>query len=119
MARIAVAATAPFGADVLERLAQQHDVALLFTRPDKPRGRGRNLQPTSAKEVAERLGIPLDPDRNFHTVAGLVLAKFGPIPEVGECDEIHGWRFEVVDLDGRRIDKLLVSRIAPTHRVRA
>ncbi len=59
MPRIAVAATAPFGADVLERLARQHDVALLLTRPDKPRGRGRKLAPTPAKEVAERLGIPV------------------------------------------------------------
>ncbi len=57
MARIAVAATAPFGADVLERLAGRHDVALLLTRPDKPRGRGRKVAPTAAKEVAERLGI--------------------------------------------------------------
>jgi methionyl-tRNA formyltransferase len=59
VARIAVAATAPFGADVLERLAQRHDVALLLTRPDKRRGRGRKLAPTPAKEVAERLGIPV------------------------------------------------------------
>ena len=57
MPRIAVAATAPFGADVLERLAQKHEVALLLTRPDKPRGRGRRLQATPAKAVAERLGI--------------------------------------------------------------
>jgi methionyl-tRNA formyltransferase len=57
--RIAVAATAPFGADVLERLAGSHDVALLLTRPDKPRGRGRKLAPTPAKETAERLGIPV------------------------------------------------------------
>jgi methionyl-tRNA formyltransferase len=56
---IAVAATAPFGADVLERLARQHDVALLLTRPDKPRGRGRKVAPTPAKAVAERLGIPV------------------------------------------------------------
>jgi methionyl-tRNA formyltransferase len=59
VARIAVAATAPFGADVLERLVRQHDVALLLTRPDKPRGRGRKLAPTPAKEVADRLGIPV------------------------------------------------------------
>jgi methionyl-tRNA formyltransferase len=59
MARIAVAATAPFGADILERLAAEHDVALLLTRPDKPRGRGRRLAPTVAKETAERLGIPV------------------------------------------------------------
>ena len=54
---MSVAATAPFGADVLERLARHHDVALLLTRPDRPRGRGRTLQPTPAKAVAERLGI--------------------------------------------------------------
>ena len=59
MARIAVAATARFGADVLERLARKHEVALLLTRPDRPRGRGRRVAPTAAKEVAERLGIPV------------------------------------------------------------
>jgi methionyl-tRNA formyltransferase len=60
VASLTVAATAPFGADVLERLAQHHDVELLLTRPDKPRGRGRTLQPTPAKEVAERLGIRVE-----------------------------------------------------------
>src|SRR5690349_17260986 len=62
--RLAVAATAPFGADVLARLAQRHDVALLLTRPDKPRGRGRRLTPTPAKETAQELGIAiLEPAR--------------------------------------------------------
>jgi methionyl-tRNA formyltransferase len=62
--RIAVAATAPFGADVLERLAARHDVAALLTRPDSPAGRGRKLAPPPAKAVAERLGIPvLQPKR--------------------------------------------------------
>jgi methionyl-tRNA formyltransferase len=64
MARIAVAATAPLGADVLERLAARHEVAVLLTRPDAPAGRGRRLAPPPAKEVAERLGIPvLQPER--------------------------------------------------------
>jgi len=57
VARLTVAATAPFGADVLERLAARHDVELLLTRPDKPRGRGRSVQPTPAKIAAEQLGI--------------------------------------------------------------
>ncbi|MES1247880.1 MAG: methionyl-tRNA formyltransferase [Actinomycetota bacterium] len=57
--RLAVAATAPFGADVLERLAHDHEIALLLTRPDKPRGRGRTLQSPPAKQVADRLGIPV------------------------------------------------------------
>ena len=64
MARIAVAATAPFGADLLERLASGHDVAALLTRPDAPAGRGRRLTAPPTKLVAERLGIPvLQPER--------------------------------------------------------
>jgi methionyl-tRNA formyltransferase len=85
--RIAVAATAPFGADVLERLAEHHDVALLLTRPDAPRGRGRKLAPPPAKEVAERLGIPVEqPVRLDETVElpvdTVVVAAYGLlIPE--------------------------------------
>ena len=87
MAKIAVAATAPFGADVLERLARRHEIALLLTRPDKPRGRGRTLPPTAAKEVAERLGIPVQqPARLDDTVEipadTVVVAAYGLlIPE--------------------------------------
>jgi methionyl-tRNA formyltransferase len=56
---VGVAATAPLGADVLERLAATHEIAFLLTRPDAPRGRGRKLAPTPAKAAAERLGIPV------------------------------------------------------------
>jgi methionyl-tRNA formyltransferase len=57
--RIGVAATAPLGADVLERLAVTHDIAFLLTRPDAPQGRGRRVAAPPAKESAERLGIPV------------------------------------------------------------
>ncbi len=64
MTRIAVAATAPFGADVLQRLAAHHEVSALLTRPDARQGRGRRVAPPPSKIVAERLGIPvLQPDR--------------------------------------------------------
>jgi methionyl-tRNA formyltransferase len=64
LARIAVAATAPFGAEVLERLAAHHDVAAVLTRPDAPAGRGRRPTAPPAKVVAERLGLPvLQPER--------------------------------------------------------
>jgi methionyl-tRNA formyltransferase len=64
VARIAVAATAPLGADVLERLAAHHDVACLLTRPDARAGRGRRVAAPPAKTVADRLGIPvLQPER--------------------------------------------------------
>ena len=62
--KLVVAATAPFGADVLERLAARHDVAALLTRPDRPAGRGRKVAAPPAKLAAERLGIPvLQPER--------------------------------------------------------
>jgi methionyl-tRNA formyltransferase len=57
--RVAVAASAPLGADVLERLARSHDVVQLLTRPDRRRGRGQRLASTPAKEAAERLDIPV------------------------------------------------------------
>jgi methionyl-tRNA formyltransferase len=62
--RLAVAATAPIGADVLRRLAERHDVAYLLTRPDRPRGRGRQLGAPPAKVVADELGIEVrQPER--------------------------------------------------------
>lgn len=61
-------------------------------------------------EFVDLLSIEIDPDREYQTVAGLVLDKFGHLPEEGELLDIHGWNVEVVDMDGRRIDKLLVSR---------
>lgn len=61
---LAVAATAPFGADVLERIAAKHEVSCVLTRPDAPAGRGRKLVAPPAKVAAERLGIRvLQPER--------------------------------------------------------
>lgn len=57
--KIGVAATAPLGADVLERLAEHHDIAWLLTRPDAPQGRGRKLGAPPAKLIADELGIPV------------------------------------------------------------
>ena len=62
-----------------------------------------------ADGLAERIGIDLPEDRDYATVAGLALAAFRHLPAEGESFVEQGWRFEVVDLDGRRIDKLLVS----------
>jgi len=56
---IAVAASAAFGADVLERLAAERDIAYLLSRPDRPRGRGRKPGATPASQTASRLGIPV------------------------------------------------------------
>jgi len=69
--RIAVAATGELGADVLERLATEHDVVQLFTRPDKPRGRGRKVGAPPAKQVAERLGIPFEQPARLDSSVGI------------------------------------------------
>lgn len=61
-------------------------------------------------EFAHRIGIALEAERGFETVAGLVLDRAGELPAVGDHVEVGGWILEVVDIDGRRIDKLLVRR---------
>ncbi|SFP68386.1 hemolysin family protein [Sphingomonas rubra] len=62
-----------------------------------------------ADVLAERLEIELPEDRDYATVAGLALSVLKRLPAEGESFVEQGWRFEIVDLDGRRIDKLLVS----------
>jgi len=65
---------------------------------------------TPADEVADHLGFRL-PQGDFETMAGLILHAMRRLPATGEQVEISGWRFEVVDLDGRRIDKVMATRI--------
>jgi len=63
----------------------------------------------AADALAERLGIDLPEPREFATAAGYVLYTLKRLPVEGEHFTEQGWRFEVVDMDGRKIDKLLVS----------
>jgi putative hemolysin len=61
-------------------------------------------------ELKSRLEIkelPSEDRGRYNTLAGLLLFVLGQLPQTGELIEIEGWRFEVVDLDGRRIDKVL------------
>jgi putative hemolysin len=64
-------------------------------------------------ELRELIGqrLPHLDDHDYHTAAGMAIAHFGRIPNTGEFFEWSGWRIEVVDLDGPRIDKLLLVRI--------
>jgi methionyl-tRNA formyltransferase len=91
VARFAVAATAAFGADVLTRLARRHEIAYLLTRPNRPRGRGRRLAPPPAKEVAERLGIPVRQPERLETdfapqVDTLVVVAYGQLVPRGALE---------------------------------
>lgn len=69
-----------------------------------------------ADEMADMLEIALPPDRSYATVAGLVTSRLQHLPEVGESADYQGWRLEVVDLDGRRIDKVLAIKLPNTRR---
>ena len=67
----------------------------------------------SAPDAFERLGLGKLPQGDYHTVAGFALARLGHLPEPGESFEFEGWRFEIIDLDGRRIDKILAMPPKP------
>ena len=64
----------------------------------------------SADILGDRIGVNVPGERDYSTVAGFALSVLKTIPETGEVFKFDGFRFEVVDMDGRKIDKLLVSR---------
>lgn len=65
----------------------------------------------AADVLAERIGMTLPEDRDYATAAGFVLEMLKHIPETGESFVAEDYRFEVVDMDGRKIDKLLVAGV--------
>lgn len=106
-------------ADVLEAIAGAFRSDTAGEEPDAvERDDGSWLLSGSmpADEMADRIGLVLPATRDYETVAGLVLGVLKHIPGIGEWFEYRGWRFEIVDLDGRRIDKVLASRIVAKRR---
>jgi putative hemolysin len=63
----------------------------------------------SADALGDQLGVPLPEDRDYATVAGFALSVLKHIPETGERFSYRNWRFEIVDMDGRKIDKLIAE----------
>ncbi len=68
-------------------------------------------------ELSELLGIAGARAGDYHTAAGLVLSAMRRLPEAGDAVDVAGWRLEVIDMDGRRIDKIMATRLAPAHRI--
>ena len=63
-------------------------------------------------ELAPQLGLPpQDEDADYHTVAGLIMEELQSIPEVGESIEFYGWRFEVLEKEGQRIERVKISKL--------
>ena len=63
------------------------------------------------EEILEMDTTPEEESGRYHTVSGFVMTRLGGIPAVGQHFEWKGFRFEVMDMDGRRVDKVLISRV--------
>ena len=80
------------------------------------RGRSARTAPGSSTAACRSrprrasLGVEDMSSDDYVTLAGMIIEELGHIPEPGEHVTLHGWCFEVVDLDGRRIDKVLARR---------
>jgi putative hemolysin len=70
----------------------------------------------SADLLEDRLGLQLPAERDYSTVAGYALSILKHIPDTGETFTNDGWKFEVIDMDGRKIDKLLAIRLKRQRR---
>ncbi len=64
----------------------------------------------NAELLSDRLGINIPEDRDYSTAAGFALSVLKHLPDTGESFRHDGWSFEIVDMDGRKIDKLIASR---------
>ena len=89
-----------------------HDIEVGEEPPLVERGDGSWLVSgaASADVLPDRLGIRLPDERDYSTVAGFALSVLKHLPETGESFKHDGWSFEIVDMDGRKIDKLIASR---------
>lgn len=105
-------------ADILEAIvgAFRTDEGLIEDAVQREDGSWLISGSMPADEMAELLAIPIPQSRSYQTAAGFVLAEVGHLPQVGESFDASGWRFEIVDLDGRRIDKILAKRISAGRR---
>ncbi|WP_295813211.1 hemolysin family protein [uncultured Nitratireductor sp.] len=64
-----------------------------------------------ADEMADHLGFTLSAERSYTTLAGFLLNEFTHLPRTGETIDAMGWRFEIMDLDNRRIDRVLATKL--------
>jgi putative hemolysin len=69
------------------------------------------LQIDDLKEVLKLSTLPHEESGSYQTLGGLVMMQVGRVPVTGDVFEVEGHRFEVVDMDGKRVDKVLVSKV--------
>ena len=68
---------------------------------------------TELKDRLDLKELPEEDRGRYNTLAGMIMLLLGRLPRTADAVVWDGWRFEVVDLDGKRVDKVLVSRTEP------
>jgi putative hemolysin len=85
--------------------------AMVVTRDDGSMLVDGSLPVDDLRELLGGGALPGEDEHDYHTAAGMTIAWFGRIPNTGEHFDWDDWRIEIVDLDGPRVDKLLVQRL--------
>lgn len=106
--------------DVLEAIAgqfkpEESDDAWAVQREDGSWLLDGMIPVPELKDELELKEVPQEKQSRYNTLAGMIMWMTGHLPRTGDIVEWEGWRFEVVDLDGRRIDKVLVTRLPETE----
>jgi putative hemolysin len=94
----------------LQAAENTDDAPLVTTRNDGSLLVDGSLPNDDLRELLGGVALPGD-ENDYNTVAGMVIERFGRIPQTGEYFDWSGWRIEIVDLDGARIDKLLLQKL--------
>jgi putative hemolysin len=94
----------------LQAAENTDDAPLVTVRNDGSLLVDGSLPNDDLRELLGGVALPGDED-DYNTVAGMVIERFGRIPQTGEYFDWVGWRIEIVDLDGARIDKLLLQKL--------
>lgn len=95
----------------LQAVENSDEDALVVTRADGSLLIDGSLSLEELREVLGGAELPDDQEGDYHTLAGMCIHYFGRIPHAGEYFDWAGWRIEIVDLDGARVDKLLLRRL--------
>ena len=95
---------------IIGEFQEEEGAEMAFTRRDDGSFLVAGWMPVD--EFADKIGVPIPKDPPYETVAGYVLSELNHLPAVGESFTREPWRFEVLDLDGRRIDKVLVAKVS-------
>ncbi|CBN87023.1 MULTISPECIES: TerC family protein [Neisseria] len=103
--------------DLLEAIAG--DFPEEFEREEEPAVQGNPDESLTVEgaleyvELASQLNLPQqEEDTDFHTVAGLIMEELQTIPDVGDFADFHGWRFEVLEKEGQRIERVRITRLS-------